>query len=539
MAVALDQRFRRAGDCPICEGGDSVKRRRGERCAGFLSSDERYAFCTREEYAGGLPIRATSPASYMHKLDGPCDCGEDHADAYRVKPFRQQSAPATPKKITRIHTWRSPERVHQYDEHLRLLRWGRGKDKTLCWQHFDGHDWADGQGGYTPGVYQPVKIATAAAWQLVFVVEGEGKVDAIVAAGGVALCNPGGAGAWRDEYAADLTGRHVVVLTDADKAGRDHVATVVPSVATVAASVRLLEIEGAHDVEDWLNDGHTLAELCQIAATTPTWEREIQNEFHDTSPAYETLLAQNRSMNDKLLWIYEVIGGRRLTHAQKCALIMVRKNSEWSVNQPWPKESEESAKMRAQGFTPDTLGSLARDIGASEKSTHTVSKYLQVLKDEKLIAIEPFREINENEAVPIPRLAYATLPKASQPKAYAQAKEETRGGVRENAGRPKKCATPGCGSEEFGPETTHRELHEVIVRTAICKKCGKPHREVVRDEMVGREQIAENEDVKSNIDFTSSDDEIKHEGNDTSLPSLHTPQTLQSPEIMRPHEEMS
>jgi hypothetical protein len=51
----------------------------GERCAGFLSSDERYAYCTREEYAGGLDQNEeTMPPAYAHLIDGECRCGLSH-----------------------------------------------------------------------------------------------------------------------------------------------------------------------------------------------------------------------------------------------------------------------------------------------------------------------------------------------------------------------------------------------------------------------------------------------------------------------------
>lgn len=459
----------------------------------------------------------------MHKLDGPCHCGADHSAGYRLDFTPARRAPDAPKKITRSHIGRNaPDYIHSYGEHLRLLRWGSGAGKELCWQHFHrDYGWIDTQGPYTPGFYRADEIMASDARKLVYLAGGEKCVDELVKRGAVAGCNPGGENRqWRDEWSELFRGRHVVILADADKTGRAHAEAIAAALTGVAASVRLLELEGAHDVADWLADGHTLLELLELVAVTPV-KSNIDFTPEPTVPDdYETLKAQNRSLNEKLLWIYEVIRGRRLTHAQKCALIMVRKNSEWSVNEPRPSESEQSVKMRAQGFTPDTLGSLARDIGASEKSTGTVSKYLQVLRAEELIAVENFTETKTitkddgtDETMVLPRLAYATLPAASQPKVYAQPKaehQETRGGKRENSGRPAKiCKTPGCGSEEFSPETTYRELHEAIVKISICKKCGKPHREVLRDEVIGREHITEDEipddgdeTVKSNIDFT-------------------------------------
>ena len=58
---------------------------------------------------------------------------------------------------------------------------------------------------------------------VVYVAEGEKDVHALEAAGGVATCNPGGAGKWRPEYGEYLAGiRHVVIVADRDQPGRKH-----------------------------------------------------------------------------------------------------------------------------------------------------------------------------------------------------------------------------------------------------------------------------------------------------------------------------
>jgi hypothetical protein len=72
-------RWPTARPCPVCGGWPSLPRGRGTRCAGFLSSNSRFAYCTREEYAGPLlPSFRTSPPAYRHRLAGACDCGANH-----------------------------------------------------------------------------------------------------------------------------------------------------------------------------------------------------------------------------------------------------------------------------------------------------------------------------------------------------------------------------------------------------------------------------------------------------------------------------
>ena len=67
--VAPSQRHTHRNLCPVCLGGDGDRRGHAIRCYGFTSDDGRYAFCTREEYAGSLSRRADD--LYKHLLDGP------------------------------------------------------------------------------------------------------------------------------------------------------------------------------------------------------------------------------------------------------------------------------------------------------------------------------------------------------------------------------------------------------------------------------------------------------------------------------------
>lgn len=76
--VAPERRFTRSSPCPICGGYDSLSRRRGARCHGFLSRDGRYAHCSREEHGGGLPVHMES-GTIAHRLDGTCRCGVTHS----------------------------------------------------------------------------------------------------------------------------------------------------------------------------------------------------------------------------------------------------------------------------------------------------------------------------------------------------------------------------------------------------------------------------------------------------------------------------
>lgn len=97
----------------------------------------------------------------------------------------------------------------------------------------------------------------------VLVVEGEKDADRLAKEGFLGTCNPMGAGKWHPDYTRTLTGRTVVLIPDNDKAGEEHVAAVYRSLLAVA-TVAVVRLAPAKDVSDWLNAGHTAAELKEL-----------------------------------------------------------------------------------------------------------------------------------------------------------------------------------------------------------------------------------------------------------------------------------
>lgn len=121
----------------------------------------------------------------------------------------------------------------------------------------------------------------------VLVCEGEKDVDVLRRLGFTATTNPGGAGKWRAEYAASLTGRQVVLLPHNDDPGRKHMDAVAQSLQGVAASIQWLAFEDVvekGDVADWLAQGHSADELRALITKAPTWE-EVQAGARDEGEA--------------------------------------------------------------------------------------------------------------------------------------------------------------------------------------------------------------------------------------------------------------
>jgi hypothetical protein len=103
---------------------------------------------------------------------------------------------------------------------------------------------------------------------IVWLCEGEKDADRLVSLGLTATTAPMGAGKWKPEYSESLRGRHVIILPDNDKPGRDHAAAVRKALTGIAQSVIILELPDLRhkgDVSDWLDAGGDKAKLLELA----------------------------------------------------------------------------------------------------------------------------------------------------------------------------------------------------------------------------------------------------------------------------------
>jgi len=132
----------------------------------------------------------------------------------------------------------------------------------------------------------PYRLPEVLRAETVYLVEGEKDVEslrerdaslALTEVGKLLFaysCNPMGAGKWRDDYNRHFAGKHVVILPDNDKPGRDHAQKVAKALRGVAASVKVLTLPGLPekgDVSDWIEAGGTLGKLAQLAKEAPVW----------------------------------------------------------------------------------------------------------------------------------------------------------------------------------------------------------------------------------------------------------------------------
>jgi hypothetical protein len=108
----------------------------------------------------------------------------------------------------------------------------------------------------------------------VLVVEGEKDADRAAGIGIVATTCAMGAGKWWPEYSEHFRGRSVYIVPDNDKPGREHAQQVALSLHGIAKNIKVVELPGVPekgDLSDWLDQGHTKAELGELVKAATEW----------------------------------------------------------------------------------------------------------------------------------------------------------------------------------------------------------------------------------------------------------------------------
>jgi hypothetical protein len=267
--VSPVRRHTASDPCPICGGWQTQPRGQAQRCAGFDSADGKWAYCTREEYAGCLPLdERTQPPTYLHRLEGECRCGHRH-----VAPVSRDLALPPARYSDRL------EACYLYCDAQGRVAYGvdRLYGKGFAqWRPNGRAGRIFGLNGVQPLPYRLPELL-AAPGEDVWLAEGEKDADRLRSLGVVATTNSGGAIGWTDAHSEHLRGRgRVVIVEDNDAAGRNRTEAVARSVREVAQVpdirvLQFLELAEHGDVSDWLDSGHTSEELQQLAESAPRW----------------------------------------------------------------------------------------------------------------------------------------------------------------------------------------------------------------------------------------------------------------------------
>jgi len=269
--ISPEQRFSRSRPCPICNGHPNSPQGQGSRCYGFLSADGNFAQCTREEHAGTLEQHPESD-TFAHRLEGSCGCGVSHGPGTVV---------SLPKHKKRWKGDKPQGRVvatYDYTDEKDNFRHQtvRYEPKDFKQRRPDGNgSWVWSLQGVDTVLYHlPEVLEARERGETIYLVEGEKDADnAREHLGIVATTAPMGAGKWKAAYTETLRGAHVVIIGDNDSDGRNHVESVAASVASVAESVRVVELPGlapGGDISDWIGSGGTREQLHELVKAAET-----------------------------------------------------------------------------------------------------------------------------------------------------------------------------------------------------------------------------------------------------------------------------
>ena len=178
-------------------------------------------------------------------------------------------APASTKKSSVVAQYR------YHDEHsAHLFNVIRFDPKNFRQQRADGVWSMDGVRRVLFGLPDLLDVTD------VFVVEGEKDALALRGLGLAATTNPGGAGQWRPDYAAQLQSAgalRVHVIPDNDTPGQAHAVAVARSCHAVGLQVKVVtlpDLPAKSDVSDYLQT-HTMTDLRALVSTTAAFDPEM------------------------------------------------------------------------------------------------------------------------------------------------------------------------------------------------------------------------------------------------------------------------
>ena len=158
---------------------------------------------------------------------------------------------------------------------IRKCRDETGK-KQFPQYHWDGNFWAKGKPAGPKIPYRLPQLIAAPITATIYFVEGEKDADALTKIAYVATtASEGAAAKWDPALTPYFKDRHVVILPDADRAGRAHAQKVAKAIYDVAASVRVLDLyaerQDGSDVSDWMAKDTAGVRLAKLVKEADEW----------------------------------------------------------------------------------------------------------------------------------------------------------------------------------------------------------------------------------------------------------------------------
>ena len=154
----------------------------------------------------------------------------------------------------------APKIIKEYDykdaDGNLLYQVVRYEPKSFRQRHLKNGEWIWNMDRVKRVLYH-LEIISKVQEETVYLVEGEKDTDSLLSWGAIATTSPGGANAWKPEYADYLKGLKVVIIPDKDQPGYQYALKAAESLEGKAKSVSVIILQGdtAKDVTDWLDQG--------------------------------------------------------------------------------------------------------------------------------------------------------------------------------------------------------------------------------------------------------------------------------------------
>jgi hypothetical protein len=275
------QRYRDGRTCPICGGRTDIEQSDPERCWGYIVSNRRGAYCSRE------------PSEKPHPTYGDHVCWHPLPDAPTNGSGPEGDGASLDDQDYVAHLVSEAEGVgiqsyHYYDRNGNYLRTKfRMPNGSKTWDKRKEHG--------APKVPYNIRalVKAAAARESVWVADGERDVEALTRAGAVAVCGPNGMEAWNDDLSEYFRGcSKVTIVQDRDAgAGAKGAAKVRTSLAPIVPEVAIVQAAKGHkDARDHLRAHLKLEDFVQVDGEVSSWTPldllpVIQGEEIEAPPA--------------------------------------------------------------------------------------------------------------------------------------------------------------------------------------------------------------------------------------------------------------
>lgn len=272
--VQRTQRFSPDNPCPICGGHPRLPSGQGQRCHGYVSADGTWAHCSREEYAGHLPLEEQSD-TYAHRLTGECRCGTPHDQySHAARTSAMQARQAHSRPPTRTINYQLRDATGELVAIHRRIEYGPA-DKQVVWYQPDGTTRGLGGRSLASLPLYGNECLREHHGEDVLVVEGEKAKQALTDAGVLAVGTVTGAQVTPDDdVLCSLRGHQVFLWPDNDEPGREHMARIAGALARLGTPIRVVNWPDAPlkgDAADFFAGGGTPAQLQAMLSAAPKW----------------------------------------------------------------------------------------------------------------------------------------------------------------------------------------------------------------------------------------------------------------------------